>query len=184
MRFHVTPSLDTSMMRVVPRVPAATSCVLLILIAGLRYLRLYQRRTSQAGRQLVRLIPVLLITILMLRTVAAAAGVSTTPWSYNWLSWCCVSSGGEARAKVLAELRAKGGKHLVFVRFGKDFRTFDWVYNPPDIDAAGVVFARDMGVKANQELLDYYPRRKVWLVEPDNKPVRLRPYPRRPRSAP
>ena len=89
-------------------------------------------------------------------------------------SWCCGSREGQERASVLAQLQAGGSKHLVFVRFGKNFRTFDWVYNPPDIDSAKVIFARDMGTAANQELLDYYPDRKAWLVEPDKKPVRLR----------
>ena len=42
--------------------------------------------------------------------------------------------------------------------------------------APSVVWARDMGVAKNQELIDYYKDRKVWLVEPDERPVRVTPY--------
>jgi hypothetical protein len=52
----------------------------------------------------------------------------------------------------------------------------EWVYNEADIDAAKVVWARDMGRSANQELLDYFRDRKVWLVEADSPAPQLRPY--------
>ena len=43
--------------------------------------------------------------------------------------------------------------------------------------APSVVWARDMGAAKNQELIDYYKDRRVWLVEPDEKPVRVTPHP-------
>ncbi len=52
----------------------------------------------------------------------------------------------------------------------------EWVYNEADIDASKVVWARDMGAANNQELIDYYKDRRVWLVEPDEKPVPVTPY--------
>ena len=52
----------------------------------------------------------------------------------------------------------------------------EWVYNGADIDGSKVVWARDMGAAKNQELIDYYKDRRVWLVEPDEKPVRVTPY--------
>jgi hypothetical protein len=33
-----------------------------------------------------------------------------------------------------------------------------------------------MGTAKNQELIDYCKDRRVWLVEPDEKPVRVTPY--------
>ena len=39
-----------------------------------------------------------------------------------------------------------------------------------------MVWARDMGAAKNQELIDYYKERRMWLVEPDEKPVRVTPY--------
>jgi len=38
-------------------------------------------------------------------------------------------------------------------------------------------WARDMGPAKNQELIDYYKQRRVWLVYADDKPPKLVPYP-------
>jgi hypothetical protein len=61
------------------------------------------------------------------------------------------------------------------------------VYNSADIDAAPIVWARDMGDQANRELLDYYRDRKVWLWQPDIAPDAIavyRPAPMLARQAP
>ena len=41
----------------------------------------------------------------------------------------------------------------------------EWVYNTAGIDGSRVVWARDMGVKKNQELITYFQDRQVWLME-------------------
>ena len=67
---------------------------------------------------------------------------------------------------------------LVLVRYGKDHIPDDeYVYNAADIDAAKVVWARDMGESDNRELLLYYKGRHVWLFEPDESPPKLSLYP-------
>ena len=78
---------------------------------------------------------------------------------------------------MLAQLRAEPGRHLAIVRYQPDHEILEeWVYNQADIDGSKVVWARDMGPEKNQELIDYYKDRRVWLVEPDEKPVRVVPY--------
>jgi hypothetical protein len=52
----------------------------------------------------------------------------------------------------------------------------EWVYNAADIDAAKVVWAREMSPDRNRELMTYFSNRKVWLVEPDCTPVRVSAY--------
>ncbi|HXW14344.1 MAG TPA: hypothetical protein VEN79_07525, partial [Terriglobia bacterium] len=66
---------------------------------------------------------------------------------------------------------------LVFVRSGpRAMSEYDWVYNSSDIDRAKVVWARDMGAAANQELIDYYKDRQVWWVDPDKDSGKWGPY--------
>jgi len=93
-------------------------------------------------------------------------------------SWRWPAPAGMARARVLRQLETMGGKHLVLVRYILDHHPGDeWVYNRAEIDAAKVVWARDMGDTKNAELIRYFPQRRVWLAEPDLAPPRLSPYP-------
>ena len=52
-----------------------------------------------------------------------------------------------------------------------------WVYNGPDIDASKVVWALEMDAANNQELMQYYPDRKAWLIKMDTQPATISPYP-------
>jgi hypothetical protein len=52
----------------------------------------------------------------------------------------------------------------------------EWVYNEANIDAAKVIWARDMGPAQNKELINYFHDRRVWLVEADETPPALLPY--------
>jgi hypothetical protein len=125
----------------------------------------------------------MLLTLQALRQVRALAG----PWPARVLAAGCllipviggssVDTSGQPRARVLAQLAAAGGRHLVIVRYGRLHDVGDeWVYNAANIDAAPVVWAREMDPTSNQELLRYFHDRRVWLLEPDlSRPV-LTPY--------
>ena len=83
----------------------------------------------------------------------------------------------EQRAKVLADLKAMPGEHLVIVRYSPTAPDGgEWVYNDADIDHAKVVWARDIPNVDSRPLLDYFRGRNVWLAEPDASPPRLTPY--------
>jgi hypothetical protein len=81
------------------------------------------------------------------------------------------------RTQVLDVLEKMGGSHVVFVRYTytHDFH-HEIVYNAADIDSSPIIWARDMGPFANQELVNYYRGRKFWMFEPDARPPRLEPY--------
>ena len=84
---------------------------------------------------------------------------------------------GTERARILSSLERSGSRHLVIVRYGADHAVRrEWVYNEADIDKARVVWARDMGVSMNPELLEYYKDRQVWMLNPDATPPKLVPY--------
>ena len=75
------------------------------------------------------------------------------------------------RTKLTSEIMKMGGKHLVLVRYDLTQHSgFEYVYNNANIDRSPIVWAWDMGQTKNQELLDYYPDRKAWLLQPDFKP--------------
>jgi hypothetical protein len=78
---------------------------------------------------------------------------------------------------LIERLQKEPGQQLVIVRYGANHLVHqEWVYNRADIDASKIVWARDMGTAKNQELLDYYRGRKVWLLEPDTDPLAIVPY--------
>ena len=70
------------------------------------------------------------------------------------------------QAEVIRSLEDAPGEHLVFVRYLDGHIVHnEWVYNRADIDASGIVWARDMGPARNAELVSYFGTRKVWLLE-------------------
>lgn len=87
------------------------------------------------------------------------------------------SSASQSRRAVLARLNRQSGPQLVFVRRLPWHDSSEWIQNPAYIDRAKIVWAHDLGGEMNRSLLDYYPGRTAWLLEPDAIPPRLRPYP-------
>ena len=119
------------------------------------------------GAALVRMIPVVAIAMVVLRVSAVLLHAPIEP------AW---PRGNLQRAHIVRELQHTPGQHLVLVRYGSGHDVdAEYVYNRADIDGAKVVWARDMGEAQNQELLQYFPERKVWLLEPDQPDARLRP---------
>ena len=79
----------------------------------------------------------------------------------------------EGRIAIHAQLAKAPGKQLVFVRYWPKHLFQEWVHNEADIDAARIVWARDLGAAEDESLRRYYPDRTVWLLEPDARPPRL-----------
>jgi hypothetical protein len=157
----------------------ATGLAVLIVIEGMRRLRLWRsrpypgRQRRPLGLYLVRSIPVACAVMLMIRIVAGQmpAGSVDDP------TWRWPARVGLARARILKSLEDSGRKHLVFVRYGRTHDPGDeWVYNSADIDDSQVVWARELNADSNARLMRYFAGREVWLAEPDLTSPHLTPY--------
>jgi len=149
-------------------VAAATGLFYLLLVQCLRHLHLWQWRGQPVGRELVRAVPALCLAMIILRIAAVITG---TPIEPPW------PRGNLRRSAVLKRLESMPGQQLVVVQYQPDHPTHnEWVYNRADIDAAKVVWARDMGESENQELLAYFKNRQVWRVDGDDPSPKLEPY--------
>jgi len=152
-----------------PHYAAPATCLLfLFVVQGSRYLRPWRRRSSGVGATLVRMIPVVLAAMIILRVTAAAAHVPIEqPWP----------RGNLERAALMDSLAATDGKHLIFVTYSSDHDVNqEWVYNRADINASRVVWAHDMGDAENRKLIEYFPDRSAWRLYPDQPAVALAPY--------
>jgi hypothetical protein len=146
----------------------ATGLVYLIVVQCMRHMRLWQWRGKPVGLSLLRAIPLIGCAMIVIRVTAVTAHAQIEqPWP----------RGNLARASLVRTLENLPGQHLVVVRYSPTHNfNHEWVYNAADIDAAKVVWAWDME-EQNQELLRYFNARRVWLVEPDQSPPKVSPYP-------
>jgi hypothetical protein len=139
--------------------------IFVVILAGIRQLRLWRWRGTRVGQWLVRGILVLWAAWLVPKGFELARSDRAEEWRAQ------ISQ----RADILAGLIQQPGSHLVVVRYGPNHNTHaEWVYNQADIDGAKVVWAREMD--DNHLLLEYFRSRRVWLLLPDEHPPQLKPF--------
>jgi hypothetical protein len=147
---------------------ALTAAVFALVLQAMRSMRMWRIDGRPAGKFLVRAVPVICFALLPLRAAAPLLHIPLPPTVIH--TWYSTDSHNLDRAHVLAQLRGQPGRHLAIVRYQPNHDILEeWVYNQSDIDGAKVVWARDMGAAKNQELIEYYKDRKVWVVEVDDR---------------
>ena len=109
--------------------------------------------------------------MILIRVTAVAAHANIeAPWPRGNLD----------RAQIVHQLCQVPGRHLVIVRYDTNSAIqrdpgHEFVYNSADIDHAKIVWARDMG-ESNQQLINYFRDRQVWLLNGDDPRPKLSAY--------
>src|SRR5579864_660521 len=156
------------------------AAIFAIAVQSMRHMYYWKWQGKQAGRAVV--IAVLLGSFLIDAGWVSAMAVSINSFEFDKAIDKLVKidydyTGNQQRAAVLQRMEQMPGDQLLIVHYKPThFVHMEWVYNRADIDHAKVVWARDMGEKCNEELINYFRNRHVWLVEPDDTPLRVKPY--------
>jgi hypothetical protein len=152
-----------------------TSVVLALVLISMRRLRCWRPWDKPAGLFIVRAIPAACVIMFLLASLAAPLHI---PLSQSHVpAWDQRGPNSFGRAATQFQLEHLPGDQLVIVRYRPDHNAFaEWVYNDAEIDDSKVVWARDMDPEKNEELIQYFKDRNVWLLEADEKPPRLVQY--------
>jgi hypothetical protein len=159
-----------------PHYPAPVTCVLLALVLlALRGLKNWCCWGKPTGLFLTRAVPSICLLMFVLRASAGPLHIHLD--SYYAPAWYQLGPPDFGRAHIQRQLDTLPGKHLVIVRYAPDHKVFnEWVYNAADIDNSRIVWARELDPKDNEELIQYFSGRQVWLLEADENPPRLEQY--------
>jgi hypothetical protein len=148
-----------------------TGLTFALVIQCMRHLRQLRFETRPVGLAWLR------VSVLMLFVAFGASLVRQIQHPYSWIFG--FGPGNLQRASMLQSLQRQPGKHLIMVRYGHGHPHYvhdEWVYNSADIDSAKVVWARELNTDQDEKVISYFSDRHLWLVEPDNAPVALKPY--------
>jgi hypothetical protein len=144
----------------------ATVLLYLILLQGWRHLATWKWKGAASGRAVSRALIASCVAMVVLRVGAAGFHAPIEP------PW---PRGNLRRAEMVTELEKRTDKSLILVSYGPHHRVDEeWVHNRADIDAAKIVWARDMGEAQNRELVDYFSR-DVWKLRVDDDSIELKP---------
>lgn len=142
-----------------------TAVVFALVVQAMRHLRQWQAWGRPVGVGLTRVV-----------MLAVLANVPYYAWTQARHP-AAAESWSAGRARIVHQLNATPGRHLVIVRYRPDhWLGHEWVYNAADIDAARIVWAREIPGRDPQPLFDYFRDRQVWLVNADASPAQLEPY--------
>jgi hypothetical protein len=140
-------------------------------LQAMRHLRQVNIDGRRVGLGWVRLIVTICVVLAGMRLFAGPLHLNNPRWPVSQWSdnWYGPADFGKERAQIESKLGQLPGKQLVIVRYSPSHDPLDeWVYNAADIDGSKVIWAREMDVADNLELIRYYQDRHVWLVQPDS----------------
>jgi hypothetical protein len=158
-----------------PHYIAAITCLfVLVSVAGLQRLNGVHLLGIQPGTLVLCLCAA---QFLFWYGVHAFTAGETTSALARFESWDFIDYGDpQGRLFIERQLAHAPGKHLVFVRYSSRHMFQEWIHNAAEMDRAPTVWAHDLGASDNQKLMEHYPDRSAWLLEPDAQPPHLAPY--------
>jgi hypothetical protein len=146
-------------------VAPAFPLLLILLMRGLGWLRTFSFRGRPVGLFLSRAAPASAVLLLVVPVSLLAFDIRSLQSAAN-TQVCCSIADQNFRSKLLLELAATPGRHLVLVKDGPmNPLHFELVYNEADIDNAPIVWARRLDTERDQRLLAHFPDRVVWEFE-------------------
>ena len=154
-----------------PHYLAAGACaVVAVMLFGLREVRTWKIGHRRFGMALSRGLMAAVLALCALRVgllIADPFGVIEYEGIHVSLQ----------HAVARAEAQKMPGKQLVIVYYRRNYQPMEeWVYNLANVDQQKVIWARNMGAKANEELLRYYSDRQALVVDPMEYPFRFHKY--------
>ena len=157
----------------------AIGLIYFVVLQGMRHLRAWRRHGRPTGVLLARSIPLVCVAMTLARVCAQPLSFYMPP---DWpMTWYYARPGNTQRTRILEQLEKQPGRQLAIVRYRPSHDFFEeWVYNRASIDAARVVWAREMDDASNRALIRYFHDRHAWLVEADAAPAKVSPYPLQP----
>ena len=152
-----------------------TAALIALMLLAMRRLRAWTWHGKLAGLCLTRLVPVICVLTFTLRAFAVPLHLPRYQfYAAPWYEWTVPTFGRNA---IVQRLDALPGRHLVIVRYKPEHQVFfEWVYNDADIDNSKIVWAREMTPAEDQQLIDYFKDRQVWLLQADDAPPQLTKY--------
>lgn len=152
------------------------SIILFLFVAeGMRRIHVWRRHTGE-GAAIVRNLVVSSIAIAL--ALAAFAILRIHVKGEDPFHWSSYENRLQDRADVAAWLARQPSDQLAIVRYGPRHEVIhEWVYNGADLEVDKIVWARELRPDWNSALVQHYQGRKIWLVEPDARPVLVAPYP-------
>lgn len=156
-----------------PHYAAPMVCAMYALILqSMRRVRIWDRHGKLKGAFVVRAVVSTCVLSFLVSVVALALGVDR-----QRLFILDPSRQNTARAALIDKLSQLGGKHLILVRYGPEHDLHnEWVYNDAEIDNSKIVWAREMTLIEDAQLISYFKDRQAWLLQPDGSSPSIAPY--------
>jgi hypothetical protein len=157
-----------------PHYWAPMTCVTYaLLLSALQSIRHWRWHDKPTGLAFVRSIPTVAVLLFFICAALSFMKIHRSLMPQTWSS----PGANWSRPRIQAQIEKLPGSHLLLVRYGPNHDAGSgWVVNGANIDDSKLVWANDMGPQQNQELIEYFKDRKVWLVEPDAVPAKVSDY--------